>query len=150
MGRLTRAGVRVVTAGGAPAASTIERLEAGLGWEVIHAYGLTETASFIALCEARPEHARLAAAERAAVKARQGVELLTSGELRVVDGRGREVPADGRTAGEVVVRGNSVMKGYYNDPEATERAMADGWFHTGDAAVVHPDGYVELRSATGR
>ena len=85
------------------------------------------------------------AAERAVVKARQGVELLTSGELRVVDDEGREVPRDGATVGEIVVRGNVVMKGYYNDPEATAQAMRGGWFHTGDAAVVHPDGYVEIR-----
>jgi fatty-acyl-CoA synthase len=139
------AGVHVVTAGAPPAAATIERLEGELGWEVIHVYGLTETAPFITVCEPRPEHERLSAADRAVVKARQGVELLTSGELRVVDERGREVAADGQTLGEIVVRGNVVMKGYYNDPEATERAMGDGWFHSGDAAVVHPDGYVEIR-----
>ncbi len=75
----------------------------------------------------------------------QGVELLTSGELRVVDDLGAEVPADGVTLGEITVRGNVVMDGYYNDPEATKKAMGDGWFHTGDAAVVHPDGYVEIR-----
>jgi fatty-acyl-CoA synthase len=138
-------GVRVVTAGAAPAAATIERLEGDLGWEVTHVYGLTETAPFITVCEPRPEHGRLSPADRAVVKARQGVELLTSGELRVVDSRGREVVADGQTLGEIVVRGNVVMKGYYNDPEATERAMGDGWFHSGDAAVVHPDGYVEIR-----
>jgi fatty-acyl-CoA synthase len=79
------------------------------------------------------------------VKARQGVELFSSGELRVVDGAGTEVPHDGQTVGEIVVRGNAVMKGYYNDPEATAKAFAGGWFHTGDAAVVHPDGYVEIR-----
>ncbi|HYW26362.1 MAG TPA: long-chain-fatty-acid--CoA ligase [Terriglobales bacterium] len=138
-------GVRVITAGAPPAAATIERLEGGLGWEVTQVYGLTETAPFITVCEPRPEHERLSAPDRAVVKARQGVELLTSGELRVVDERGREVAADGRTMGEIVVRGNVVMKGYYNDPEATERAMGDGWFHSGDAAVVHPDGYVEIR-----
>jgi fatty-acyl-CoA synthase len=138
-------GVRVITAGAPPAAATIERMEGDLGWEVTQVYGLTETSPFITVCEPLPEHAGLTPAERAVVKARQGVELLTSGELRVVDERGREVPADGATMGEIVVRGNVVMKGYYNDPEATERAMGDGWFHTGDAAVLHPDGYVEIR-----
>ncbi len=83
--------------------------------------------------------------ERAVIKARQGVELLTSGELTVFGPDGSEVPWDGETIGEIVVRGNVVMKGYYNDPEATERVMGDGWFHTGDAAVIHPDGYVEIR-----
>ncbi len=139
------AGVRVVTAGAPPAAATIERLEGDFGWEVTHVYGLTETAPFITVCAPLPEHDRLSAADRAVVKARQGVELITSGELRVVDEAGAEVPADGETLGEITVRGNVVMDGYYNDPEATKKAMGDGWFHSGDAAVVHPDGYVEIR-----
>src|SRR2546421_9055890 len=139
------AGVRVVTAGAAPAAATIERLEGEFGWEVTQVYGLTETAPFITVCAPLPEHEELSSADRAVLKARQGVELLTSGELRVVDSDGREVPADGQTVGEIVVRGNVVMEGYYNDPEATMRAMGDGWFHTGDAAVLHPDGYAEIR-----
>ncbi len=139
------AGVRVVTAGAPPAAATIERLEGELGWEVTQVYGLTETAPFITVCEPRPEHAKLTPEERAVVKARQGVELLTSGELRVAGDDGTEVPWDGEALGEITVRGNVVMKGYYHDPEATERAMGDGWFHSGDAAVVHPDGYVEIR-----
>ena len=140
-----RPGVRVVTAGAPPAAATIERLEEEFGWEVTHIYGLTETAPFILVCAPLPEHEDLAPADRAIVKARQGVELLTSGELRVADPAGQEVPADGQTLGEIVVRGNVVMQGYYHDPDATQRALGDGWFHTGDAAVVHPDGYVEIR-----
>jgi fatty-acyl-CoA synthase len=139
------AGVRVVTAGAAPAAATIERLEGEFGWEVTQVYGLTETAPFITVCAPLPEHEGLPLAERAVIKAKTGVELLTSGELLVVDPDGREVPADGETVGEIVVRGNVVMAGYYHDEEATERAMGDGWFHTGDAAVVHPDGYAEIR-----
>jgi fatty-acyl-CoA synthase len=138
-------GVRVVTAGAAPAAATIERLEGDLGWEVTQVYGLTETSPFITVCEPRPEHAGLSPSERATVKARQGVELITSGELRVVDDDGADVPADGATLGEIVARGNVIMAGYYEDPEATERAMGDGWFRTGDAAVMHADGYVEIR-----
>jgi acyl-CoA synthetase (AMP-forming)/AMP-acid ligase II len=139
------AGVRVVTAGAPPAAATIERLEGEFGWEVTQVYGLTETAPFITICAPLPEHEALAPADRAVVKARTGVELITSGELQVVDGKGEEVPADGQALGEIVVRGNVVMDGYYHDPEATQRVMGDGWFHTGDAAVVHPDGYVEIR-----
>jgi fatty-acyl-CoA synthase len=138
-------GVHVVTAGAPPAAATIERLEVGFGWDVTHVYGLTETAPFITVCAPLPEHEPLPAAERAVIKARQGVELLTSGELRVVDETGAEVPPDAATLGEITVRGNVVMDGYYNDPEATKKAMGDGWFHTGDAAVVHPDGYIEIR-----
>jgi fatty-acyl-CoA synthase len=140
-----RRGVRVFTAGAPPAAATIERLESELGWEVTHVYGLTETAPFISICEPLPEHAALCAQERAVVKARQGVELITSGELRVVDEEMRDVPRDGATLGEIVARGNVVMQGYYNDPEATAAALEGGWFHSGDAAVVHPDGYIEIR-----
>jgi fatty-acyl-CoA synthase len=139
-------GVHVVTAGAPPAAATIERLEGDLGWEVTQVYGLTETSPFITVCDPLPEHAALSAAERAVVKARQGVELITSGDLRVVDtDTGEEVPHDGTTIGEIVVRGNVVLEGYYRDPEATEKAIRDGWFHSGDAAVVHPDGYAEIR-----
>jgi fatty-acyl-CoA synthase len=138
-------GVRVLTAGAPPAAVTIQRLEEGLGWHVTQVYGLTETAPFITVCEPRPEHATLPDKERAVIKARQGVELITSGELRVVTEAGGEVAHDGREIGEIIVRGNVVMEGYYQDPEATAAVIRDGWFHTGDAAVVHPDGYAEIR-----
>jgi fatty-acyl-CoA synthase len=138
-------GVRVVTAGAPPAAATIEKVEGELGWEVIQVYGLTETSPFITVCAPLPEHAALSATERGIVKARQGVELLISGDLRVLDDEGGEVAWDGESLGEIAVRGNAVMKGYYEDPAATEACMGDGWFHSGDAAVVHPDGYVEIR-----
>src|SRR5258707_7033826 len=137
--------VRVITAGAPPAAATIERLESNLGWEVLQVYGLTETAPFISICEPLPEHAALSSGERATLKARQGVELITSGELRVVDSQMRDVPPDGATMGEIVAKGNVIMSGYYNDPQATAAAFAGGWFHSGDGAVVHPDGYVEIR-----
>ncbi|MEO6237744.1 MAG: long-chain-fatty-acid--CoA ligase [Vicinamibacterales bacterium] len=138
-------GVRVLTAGAPPAAHTIERLEHDLGWSVLQLYGLTETSPFISICEPRREHEALTPQARAAMKARQGVELITSGELRVVDANGVEVAADGETLGEIVVRGNAVMDGYYNDPIATAQAMGTGWFKTGDGAVVHPDRFVEIR-----
>jgi len=138
-------GVRLFTAGAPPAAATIERIEGDLGWELTHVYGLTETSPFITICEELPEHVNLLPQERAIIKARQGVELVTSGELIVMDDDGNEVPHDGETMGEIVVRGNVVMKGYFNDPEATAEAMRGGWFHSGDAAVVHPDGYAEIR-----
>jgi fatty-acyl-CoA synthase len=142
--RLPR-GVRVITAGAPPAAATIERMEAELGWQVTHVYGLTETAPFIAICEPLPEHDSLSAPRRAVIKARQGVELITSGELRVVDEHMQDVPKDGRTMGEIVARGNVVMQGYYNDPAASAAAFSGGWFHSGDGAVVHADGYIEIR-----
>src|SRR2546423_2580231 len=140
-----RRGVRVLTAGAPPAAATIERIEGELGWTITQVYGLTETAPFITVCEPRPEHDTLDPSSRAVIKARQGVELISSGELRVVDEAGEPVPADGMTIGEIVVRGNVVMEGYYRDAEATQRAMEGGWFHSGDGAVVHPNGYVEIR-----
>jgi fatty-acyl-CoA synthase len=143
--RETPRGVRILTAGAPPAAATIERIEGELGWVITQAYGLTETSPFITICEPRPEHEGLTSAEGSAIKACQGVELLTSGEVRVVDEAGNEVAHDGETQGEIVVRGNVVMKGYYDDPEATAEAMRGGWFHTGDAAVVHKSGYVEIR-----
>ena len=105
----------------------IQRLEEDLGWTITHVYGLTETAPFITVCEARAEHAPLPISERAAIKARQGVELITSGELRVVDTQGNDVPHDGVTQGEIIARGNVVMAGYYNDPVATEKALRGGW-----------------------
>ena len=139
-------GVRVLTAGAPPAAATIERIEGELGWEITQVYGLTETAPFITICEPLPGTRALSPARARAVKARQGVELMTSGELRVVDEHGREVPRDGETLGEIVARGNVVMKGYYNDPEATDagvRAAAGSTPAMPPSCI--PDGYVEIR-----
>jgi fatty-acyl-CoA synthase len=138
-------GVRVITAGAPPAATTIRAIEEGLGWTVTQVYGLTETAPFITVCEPRPEDRDRETSDTYAAKARQGVELITSGELRVVDAEGCEVSRDGQTLGEIVARGNVIMAGYFNDPAATAAAIRDGWFHTGDAAVMHPDGYIEIR-----
>ena len=138
-------GVHVVTAGAPPAAATIERLEGEFGWEVTQVYGLTETAPFLTICEPRPHHLGMSITDRAVIKARTGVEMIGACELRVVDGDGKDVPADSQALGEIVARGNVIMQGYYNDPEATQKVMGDGWFHTGDAAVVHSDGYAEIR-----
>src|ERR1700688_1440063 len=138
-------GVQVITAGAPPAPATIECIEGAIGWHLTHVYGLSETAPFITVCERRSEHAVLHTREWSIIKARQGVELITSGETTVVDENSIEVPHDGEALGEIVTRGNVVMRGYYNDPDATETALRGGWFHTGDAAVVHPDGYIEIR-----
>ena len=138
-------GVKVFTAGAPPAAATIGMIEQQLGWEITHVYGATETSPLITVCEPRPEHLLLTPEERAQIKARQGVEVITAGETKVVDSEGKEVPHDGETLGEIVVRGNLVMQGYYRDPEATAKAIRHGWYHMGDAAVVHPDGYAEVR-----
>src|SRR5262249_49393511 len=108
-------GIRALIAGAPPAAATIERAEGEFGWQLLQVYGLTETSPFITVCEPLPEHAQLSREEQAVIKARQGVELITSGELSVFDLDGKEVPHDGETVGEIVVRGNVVMKGYFND-----------------------------------
>jgi fatty-acyl-CoA synthase len=138
-------GVRVITAGAPPAAATIERMEGELGWVIIHVYGLTEVSPIVTISESRPEHAEIDPAVRAVIKARQGVEYLANAEVRVVDDEDNEVAKDGATMGEIIIRGNAVMKGYYNDPAATAKAIRNGWFRSGDAAVVHPDGYIEIR-----
>lgn len=138
-------GIKVMTAGAPPAAATIERMEGELGWDVTHIYGLTETGPFITICEPLPEHSALTLAERAEVKACQGVPLIGTGDVRVVDEHLRDVPHDGKTLGEIISRGNVMLKGYYNNPEATEDAFRGGWFHSGDAAVIHPNGYIQIR-----
>ena len=136
--------LRTVTAGAPPPPAVIERMEA-LGAVITHVYGLTETYGPHTVCEWKLEWDGKANADRAALKARQGVGYVHAPELRVVDAELRDVPADGETMGEIVMRGNNVMKGYFRDPDATAAAFAGGWFHSGDLGVMHPDGYVELR-----
>jgi fatty-acyl-CoA synthase len=99
----------------------------------------------VVVCEWRPEWNELPAVEQARLKARQGIGNIVSEQVRVVDPDGADVPANGQSVGEIALRGNNVMLGYFKDPEATAAAAPDGWFRTGDQGVVHPDGYVELR-----
>jgi len=134
-----------VFVGGAPPAPALLERAAQLNMAVTHLYGLTETYGPIAVCAWNPNWDDRAPAEKERLRARQGVATAVSERLRVVDERMRDVPRDGATMGEVVVRGNNVLLGYYRDPDATRRAFAGGWFHTGDLGVMHPDGYVELR-----
>ncbi len=136
--------IRVAT-GGAPPSPTLLARMAELGVRVTHLYGLTETYGPHVYCELQPEWEALDVEGRARVMARQGVPYHIAPHLRVVDGDMNDVPADARTMGEVVMRGNNVMKGYFEDPEATAVAFAGGWFHSGDLGVVHADGYIELR-----
>ena len=144
-GASARPGLRVVTAGAPPAAATIERLEGELGWTVTQMYGLTETAPFITVCETRPEHADLAADQMRHHQGATGRGARDIGRASRNRRRRQRSAARRPTLGEIVVRGNVVMDGYYNDPEATAEAFRGGWFHTGDAAVVHADGYAEIR-----
>jgi fatty-acyl-CoA synthase len=136
--------VRVATGGAPPTPAILERL-AELGMEVTHLYGLTETFGPAVLCAWRAEWQALPIAEQARIKARQGVGNVISQQLRVVDAHGKDVPADGAALGEIAIRGNNVMLGYYHDEIATRKAIPDGWFRTGDLGVMHADGYVEIR-----
>jgi fatty-acyl-CoA synthase len=142
-GPLTRP-VTVTTAGAPPSPTTIAEMER-TGFKVVHVYGLTETYGPFTVCQPQPQWAGLPADQRAALQARQGVGMIQTGGLRVVDSAMADVPADGETMGEIAMRGNTVMAGYYLDPEATAAAFRGGWFHSGDLGVMHPDGYIELR-----
>jgi fatty-acyl-CoA synthase len=136
--------LRVAVGGAPPSPTLLARMEE-LGVEVTHLYGLTETYGPHVYCQMQPGWEDLDVEARARVMARQGVPYHVATHLRVVDEKMRDVPADGETLGEVVMRGNNVMKGYFEDPEATAEAFAGGWFHSGDLGVMHPDGYIELR-----
>jgi fatty-acyl-CoA synthase len=136
--------IRVAT-GGAPPSPTLLARMSEMGVRVCHLYGLTETYGPHAYCELQPGWEDLPVDELAKKLARQGVPYHVATHLRVVDDAMDDVPADGETMGEVVMRGNNVMKGYFEDPEATEQAFRGGWFHSGDLGVLHPDGYIELR-----
>ena len=136
--------VRAATGGSPPSPTLLASVEE-LGIDVTHLYGLTETYGPHVYCELQPEWEGLEVGARAAVMARQGVPYHIATHLRVVDAEMRDVPADAETMGEVVMRGNNVMKGYYEDPEATAEAFRGGWFHSGDLGVLHADGYIELR-----
>ena len=134
----------ITTAGAPPSPTTILQMEQ-MGFRIVHVYGLTETYGPYSVCQSQPGWASLEPQERAALQARQGVSMIQAERLRVVDERMKDVPNDGLTMGEILLRGNSVMAGYYRDPEGTEEAFHGGWFHSGDLGVMHPDGYVELR-----
>lgn len=136
--------IRVATGGAPPSPSLLEGME-NLGISITHLYGLTETYGPHTFCQLQDGVEELSATERARVMSRQGVPFLHALYLRVVDEQMNDVPADAATLGEVVMRGNNVMKGYFRDPEATAEAFRGGWFHSGDIGVMHEDGYVELR-----
>jgi fatty-acyl-CoA synthase len=141
----------LVTTAGAPPSPTMIAQAERMGFGLVHVYGLTETYGPYSVCQWQREWADVDGETRARLLARQGVGMIQAERLRVVrtdtDDPDElvDVPADGATMGEIVMRGNNVMKGYFRDPEATAAAFAGGWFHSGDLGVMHPDGYVELR-----
>jgi len=138
-----------VTTAGAPPSPTIIETFADLNVRVVHVYGLTETYGPYTVCETQDTWTALPVAERSRLKSRQGVGMVTADEARVVATSGDpdqlvDVPADGVTMGEIVMRGNTVMKEYFRDPQATADAFRGGWFHSADLGVRHPDGYIQL------
>ena len=137
--RLVRAAV-----GGAPPTKEIIAAVQQMGVQVTHLYGLTETYGPSLVCEYQQGWTDLPAAVLAERLSRQGVPTVSVGDVRVADGQLAQVPADGRTVGEILVRSNTVAAGYLDDEQATAEAFRGGWFHTGDLAVLHPDGYIEL------
>ena len=137
--------VHVLTAG-APPPSIIFKKMKSLGFEVMHVYGLTETYGHITQCAWNDEWNSLDEDKVNEIKARQGVRYPNTEGVSVIDPETmRPVPQDGKTMGEIMIKGNVVMKGYYKDKDATDKAMKDGWFHSGDLAVMHPDGYIKIQ-----
>ena len=137
--------VNVLTAG-APPPSIIFKKMKELGFEVMHVYGLTETYGHVTQCAWNDEWNELDEEKQNEIKARQGVRYPNTEGVAIMDPETmKEVPRDGKTIGEIMIRGNVVMKGYFKDQEATEKAMKGGWFHSGDLAVMHPDGYVKIQ-----
>lgn len=137
--------VSMMTAGAAPPAAVLDRAQK-IGLEIIHVYGLTESYGPNTVCAWHPEWNDLPLDEQAALKSRQGVAYAVQEELTILDPETMEpVPADGETLGEIMMRGNIIMKGYLKNPNTTEASFEGGYFHTGDLAVLHPDGYIEIR-----
>lgn len=141
--RLTHT-LEIMTAGAPPAPTVIQNME-DIGANITQTYGLTEVFGPHSVCRWQPQWDSLSADDRARIKARQGVPYIVSQYMDVVDSATMEpVPRDGTTMGEIVMRGNNVMSGYYKNPEATSEAFDGGWFHSGDLAVIHPDNYTQI------
>jgi len=135
----------VMTVAGAPPSPTVISTMTGIGAKLVHVYGLTETYGPYTVCEVQDGWDTLDIKERSRLMARQGVGMIVTDGIRVVDEHMQDVPRDGETMGEVVMRGNNVMTGYFKDPDGTADAFRGGWFHSGDLGVWHADGYLELR-----
>jgi 3-(methylthio)propionyl---CoA ligase len=138
-------GIKAMVAGAPPPAAVLAQIDA-MGFDITHVYGLTETYGPAVYCDWKPEWSEKPKDERAALKARQGVRYHALAGLDIMDPETMEsVPRDGQTMGEVMLRGNLVMKGYLKNPKTTKASFDDGWFHSGDLGVIHEDGYIELR-----
>ena len=137
--------VYVVTAGAPPPAATLEAVQK-MGFDVTHVYGLTETYGHISLCAWQDEWNELSVEEQSKLRSRQGVKFPMMEGLAIMNPETMEhVKNDGEEIGEIMIRGNCVMKGYLKNKEETDKAMAGGWFHSGDLAVMHPNGYIQIK-----
>lgn len=136
--------VKIEVGGAVPSLKMVQSMESK-GAEIIHGYGLTESLDGLTVCEWQPKWDTLSVEERAQIKMRQGVVSVAASEMRVVDEKMRDVPFDGVSIGEIIIHGNILLKEYFKQPEETEEAFRGGWFHTGDGAVIHPDGYMEIK-----
>ncbi len=137
--------IHAYTAGAPPPSAILTGIEA-LGFSVTHVYGLTETYGHVVECASQPGWSEINADALAEIKARQGVRYAVTEGLMVADSETLQpVPDDGKTIGEIMIRGNTVMKGYFRNKQATDEAFSGGWFHTGDLAVTHLDGYVQIK-----
>ena len=137
--------VHVLTAGAPPPSIIFKKMKT-LGFEVMHVYGLTETYGHITQCAWNDKWNSFDEDKQNEIRARQGVRYPNTEDAMVIDPETmKPVPKDGKSMGEIMIRGNIVMKGYFKDKEATEKAMANGWFHSGDLAVMHPDGYIKIQ-----
>jgi fatty-acyl-CoA synthase len=135
----------ITTVSGSPPTAELFTRLTDTGIRPIHVYGSTELYGPYMICERQEGWDDLPVEEQAQLLGRQGVHYVVAEAVRVVDDQGEEIAADAETLGEVLMRGNNVMTGYFDDPERTEEALAGGWYHSGDLAVRHPDGYIELR-----
>jgi fatty-acyl-CoA synthase len=136
--------IQIITAGAPPAPTVIQNMES-IGANILHVYGLTEVYGPHTVCAWNEEWAGLSPEEKAKIKSRQGVAYIVAMYVDVVDpSTMKPVPKDGKTIGEIVMRGNNVMMGYYKDPQASAVAFEGGWFHSGDLAVMHPDNYIQI------
>jgi fatty-acyl-CoA synthase len=135
--------MRVGTAGSAPPLATIQGAQEKFGWRVIQIYGLTETAPFLTVSKIKPHMNDWTADEKARVQAKTGYPMIGV-DIRVVGDGGQDVSPDSGDVGEVITRANVVMKGYWQQPDATDAVIVDGWFHTGDMALLDSEGYIEV------
>ncbi|SFP94507.1 AMP-binding protein [Salibacterium halotolerans] len=136
--------VRLVVSGEIPPQDFVHQVETELDWEFVQVYGMTETSPLVAVSKVRPQHQHLTGGQKEKVKAKTGFPMIGA-NVKVVDEEGEEIPRDGTAVGEIIIRSNHVMESYLKNPEETSQSIKNGWLHTGDRAVIDPDGYIEIK-----